>query len=110
MTVESSSWVPGQTGMISLLMAFNCERPATEICPTETYTFDLVTGSGSVYARENNPAIPQPSFGSIINLPTYGGTMETGYVGFSITNLENSLFLRVGNTLEPGLAVYFALP
>ena len=110
MTVKSSSWVPGQTGIVSLLISFNCERVASEICPTETYTFDLISGSGSANARLNSPTIPQPSFGSITNLPTYGGTTESGYVGFLIISQESLLVLRVGNTLEPGLAVYFSLP
>ncbi len=110
MTIESSSWASGKTGIAYLLISFNCERPASEICPTETFKFDLVASPGSVYSRENNPAIPLPSFGSIINLPTYGGSMESGYAGFSITRPERSLLLRVGNTLEPGFEAYFGLP
>lgn len=110
MKVESSTWQPGQTGLTVLKIWFSCELRADEICATELFSFEFVSSSSSAYPRINDPSIPTPSFGSIINMPTYGGNSEQGYMGFSISSSEYQLLLRVVNTLEPGSAAYFELP
>ncbi len=110
MKVESSTWQPGQIGLAVLKLWFSCELPADEICATELFSFELVSSTSRAYPRIDDPSIPKPWFGSIINLPTYGGNSEEGYLGFSISSSEYLLLLRVGNTLEPGSEAYFELP
>lgn len=110
MTVTGFSWIAGRKGMAVANLAFECERPAEEICATEMYTFALVGSSGAAYPSENDPSVPQPWFGSITNLPTYGGKTELGNVGFVVPNPESGMLVKVGFALEPGDEVYFALP
>ena len=110
-TVIESEWLSGQTGFAIVKLSLTCERPASQECDlvvSDRFTFDALGNSGNGYSQEFNSAIPEPDFASFINPPLYGGGTETGYVGFLITNNENSLLMRVQPFLEDSY-VYFKI-
>jgi len=93
--VNSSSWMPGQTGLAIVELSFECERPADQECRTGDFMFDVLGGSGNGYTPAFDSGIPTPHFGSFINPPIFGGGVEKGYYGFLITEKEDLLKMRV---------------
>lgn len=95
MTVVSAQWQPGQTGYAIAQLSFECNRPSNQICDTPDFMFSAVGSSGTSYTQDYDQAIPNPSFGSIFDGDLYGGGTENGYVGFLVTQPEDSLKMTV---------------
>lgn len=107
LTVITSSWAPGQTGLAIVDLSFVCERPTGRRCDTSTLMLDVLGGSGSGYERVFDPAIPEPSFGSYLRPHLYGGETERGNAGFLINNGESSLMMRVRIFLQDGESFFW---
>lgn len=100
LTVNNSSWMPGETGLAIVELSFDCERPAGQECQTSNFMLYALGGSGNGYSPAFDMAIPNPHFGSFINPPVYGGGVEEGYYGFLVTEKEDSLKMRVNILFE----------
>jgi hypothetical protein len=95
LTVNKSSWAPGQAGLLLVNLTFVCGGPAGQVCDTSTLLLDAVGSSGISYQRAFVPEIPPPAFGNYLTGHLYGGATETGNAGFLIDHAESSLKMRV---------------
>lgn len=108
MTVSTSQWRAGNTGIAVVFIQFRCERPSDQLCDTSDFLLDAVGASGNVYERQYESTIPDPAFGEFMNSDVYGGGTVSGYAGFLITGSENSLQMRVNVFLED-IEVFFVI-
>ncbi len=110
LTVNASSWQPGQAGLVIVDLSFVCERPAGQRCNTSTIMLDAFGASGSGYERVFDASIPEPSFGSYFARHLYGGETERGNAGFRIDKSESSLMMRVRIFLQDGESFFWIGP
>lgn len=106
LTVFSSNWRAGITGLAIVNIQFTCERPTDQLCDTSNFMLDVVGGGGNVYERQFETSIPEPTFGGLMNSDVYGGGTTQGYAGFLITGSENSLQMRVRIFLQDSEAFF----
>ncbi len=110
LTLLRSSWVSGQTGLMTVELSFVCGRPVSQQCKTSKLMLNAVGDSGKGYARAFDPEIPEPTFGYELGAAPYGGGTERGNAGFLIDNSESSLVLLVRVFLEEGQYFFWIGP
>ncbi len=109
LTVVSSAWIAGQTGLANVQLSFTCERPADQKCNVLDLMLDAVGGSGLTYQQAFESGVPSPEFWDFMSADVFGGGTKTGYAGFLILEQESTLAMRVSIYLQSSADVFFSI-